>query len=170
MSDPMHRAAPTANEDDWKTIARIVGKARIAFLTTVGDNGALHSRPLALPDEEFEGSISFLVQAGSEKVDDSALTPQVNVAVQDGDDYLSLAGTASVTRDQARIEALWSPFAEAWFPEGREDPSIRVLTVAVDTAEYWVSDATVFRKVATTARAMVGHGTPDTGENRAVDL
>jgi Pyridoxamine 5'-phosphate oxidase like len=43
------------------------------------------------------------------------INDQVNVAMQIGNDFLSIAGTATVSRDQTMIDELWNRYAEAWF-------------------------------------------------------
>ncbi|MCU0113703.1 pyridoxamine 5'-phosphate oxidase family protein [Curtobacterium poinsettiae] len=110
-------------------ISDIVHGAHTALLTTVSEDGNLHARPLAVQDKTFHGTLRFLVQDGSEKVEDIARNPHVNVSIESQGGYLSIAGTATVTQDDSVVDELWSPFAEAWFPEGRQDPTIRLLTV-----------------------------------------
>ena len=51
--------------------------------------------------------------------------------------YVSVSGTASTVRDQAKMKELWSPLHKAWFPKGLDDPNIALLRVDVDRAEYW---------------------------------
>ncbi|WP_371682685.1 pyridoxamine 5'-phosphate oxidase family protein [Aeromicrobium sp. A1-2] len=34
---------------------------------------------------------------------------------------------------------MWSTFAEAWLPEGPEDPNAILIHVAAETAQYWDS-------------------------------
>jgi general stress protein 26 len=156
--------------DERATISDIVKTAHIALLTTVSEHGELHSRPLAIQDDEFTGRLRFLVQADSEKVGDIARDPQVNVAIQTGDGYLSIAGTAAVTQDAAAVDELWSPFAQAWFPEGREDPSIRVLTVTGGSVEYWTQDSSRAGSLVKMMKSAVTHSTPDLGEHGTVEM
>lgn len=94
----------------------------------------------------------------------------MNVAFESGKGYLSLAGTAAITRDQAKIDELWSKSVEAWFPEGRDDPSVALLRVDADSAEYWSIDDPKPVQLFKIARAAISGGEPDIGENRSVDL
>jgi general stress protein 26 len=157
--------------DHRAAISDIVHGARTALLTTVDDDGHLHARPLAVQDKAFNGSLRFLVQDGSEKVEDIARNPNVNVAIESQGGYLSIAGTATVTRDPAVVDELWSPFAEAWFPEGREDPTIRLLTVQGESVEYWTQDTGPVGSLVQTIKAALGHQSqPDTGTHGTVAL
>ncbi len=157
--------------DQRAAISDIVHGARTALLTTVSEDGQLHARPLAVQDKAFNGTLRFLVQDGSEKVDDIARNPHVNVAIESQGGYLSIAGTATVTKDETVIDELWSPFAEAWFPQGRQDPSIRLLTVEGDSVEYWTQDTGPVGSLVQTLKAALGkQSQPDTGDHGTVEL
>lgn len=156
--------------DERAAISDIIHGAHTALLTTISPLGELHARPLAVQDKTFTGTLRFLVQAGSEKVEDIERNPQVNVAVESQGGYLSIAGTATVTEDPSVVDELWSPFAEAWFPEGREDPSIRLLTVTGRSVEYWTRDSSPAGGLVKTIKAAVTHSTPDVGEHGTVEL
>ena len=75
----------------------------------------------------------------SSKVNEVGREHQVCVAYANPDDqvYVSVSGTAQITRDRQKIEELWSPVYKAWFPQGLEDPNVALLFVDVDKAEYW---------------------------------
>ncbi|MEL5992187.1 pyridoxamine 5'-phosphate oxidase family protein [Microbacterium phosphatis] len=161
---------PHASEDDMATIAKIVKAAKVGLLTTVSPEGALHARPLVAQDVEFDGDLWFFVQDDSPKVRDIATHPSVNVAFESGKGYLSIAGTAELVRDPVKIDEYWSPSVEAWFPEGREDPTLALLRVEADTAEFWASDEPGIVSAIKIAKSMVTHTQPDVGDNRTVEL
>lgn len=162
--------SPSTPEHDHEQIAKLIAASKIALLTTVSSDGDLHSRPLAVQDTEFDGDLWFFSQDPSEKVDDLATNSHVNASFESGKGYLSIAGTATVVHDKAKIDELWSTRVEAWFPEGREDPTVALIKVSADSAEYWSTDdprAVVLFKV---AKAAVTGGQPDVGENHSVEL
>jgi general stress protein 26 len=157
--------------DQLAAISDIVHGARTALLTTVSEDGSLHARPLAVQDKTFHHTLRFLVQDGSEKVADIARNPQVNVAIESQGGYLSIAGTATVSRDESVVDELWSPFAEAWFPDGRDDTSIRLLTVEGDSVEYWTQDSGRVGTLVQTMKAALGKSSqPDVGSHGTVEL
>ena len=51
--------------------------------------------------------------------------------------YLDLYGDASISTNQDEIDELWTPFAKAWFPEGKTDPNICVIHVKTSQGNYW---------------------------------
>ncbi len=52
-------------------------------------------------------------------------------------DFLILRGTATVSRDKARIKELWEPIIKTWFTEGVDDPRITVIRVEPNDGYYW---------------------------------
>ena len=158
------------SDNDFDIIRTIISGTRIATLTTVSASGELHSRPLAVLDTPFEGSLWFFTADPSPKTTDVAGDPQVNVAFSDGKSYLSIAGTATVEHDETRIDQLWTPFVEAWFEGGKDDPAVALLRVDATTAEYWSVDKPGIVRAFEVAKALVTKQQPDVGENRTVSL
>lgn len=162
--------ADVATSEQFETIASIVQGARVAIVTTVSAGGSLVSRPLALPDRAFDGELWFFTEDPSPKTDEIRANPNVNVSVESGDDYVSLSGTGSVSRDRTMIEGLWSRHSEAWFEGGIDDPSVALLHVVVDTAEYWKFGSPKVVAAAKYAAALVTGNQPDIGENEVVEI
>ncbi|MDO9396590.1 MAG: pyridoxamine 5'-phosphate oxidase family protein [Herbiconiux sp.] len=158
------------HDDDLKTLAKLISASKTALLTSQTAAGELHSRPLAVQEAEFDGDLWFFTPHPSEKTEEIAAHPEVNVSFESGKGYLSIAGTAEVVRDQAKIDELWSKSVEAWFPEGRNDPSVALLKVSADSAEYWAIDEPKAVTLFKIAKAAVTGGQPDVGENRTVEL
>lgn len=151
-------------------VAELIKKARIALLTTVDQTGALVSRPLAIQDHEFDGQLWFFTQDPSPKVDDINAHANVNVSLESGNGWVSIAGTASISHDQAKIDEFWNKFSEAWFEKGREDPTIALIRVEAQTVEYWSAGEPRAVTLLKTVGAMVTGGTPDVPESKTIDL
>ncbi len=156
--------------NDLETIQKIIGKTRFATVTTRTASGDLVSRPLAVLKREFDGSVYFFTDDPSPKTDDIRADPHVNVSYIDGQDVVSLAGTASVDRDRALIDELWNPWAEAWFEGGRDDPAVALLRVDATSAEYWHTDKPGVVRAFEVAKGIVTQKAPDVGEAKVVDL
>jgi general stress protein 26 len=156
--------------DDIRTVAELVKKAKVALLTTQTSAGALVSRPLAVQDVEFDGDLWFFSQDPSHKTAEIATNPQVNVAFESGKGYLSVSGHAEVVHDRARVDEYWSKPVEAWFPGGTDDPTIALIVVHADTAEYWATDDPKAVMAFKIAKSVVTGHRPDVGENRTLEL
>ena len=154
-------------------LGKLLEKIDIAMLTTVGANGYLVSRPLSTQQATFDGErVWFFTEADSPKIDEIRRHPKVNLAYasKDKNTYISLAGDARVSRDQARIDELWSDAMKAFFPRGRNDPNLVLLEVAVRTAEYWEGPGTVLGKLLTFMVARVTGQEEIMADNRILDM
>ncbi len=159
-------------EDVIRKVGELVKDMRFAMMTTVDADGTLHSRPMATQNKEFDGTIFFLTGKGSHKLDELRQDQHVNLAYANPDEnrWVSMAGTATASRDQAMIDELWSPFHKAWFPEGKDDPNIMVLRVAVDSIEYWEAASSKMVQVVGLLKALATGQAYRPGENKTVDL
>ncbi len=160
-----------ATQDEHEQIAKLVEKARIAHVTTQTEDGRLVSRPLAITNRPFDGTLYFFSQDPSSKTDQVRVNDQVNVAMQVGQDgFLSIAGTATVSKDQSVIDQLWNKHAEAWFEDGREDSTVALLQVDAESAEYWTINDPKAIVLLKYAKAIVKGEQPDIADNESVDL
>lgn len=54
--------------------------------------------------------------------------------------YLVVNGEAEIILNKTLIEELWTPVANIWFKEGKDDPNISIIKVMPNTAYYWDND------------------------------
>jgi general stress protein 26 len=108
-----------------------------AMLVTRGANGGMHSRPLAIAEHSNAEVLYFATSIDSTKVKELSDDPNVNVTMQEKRRFVSLTGTAKVTRDRALIDQLWAESWKVWFPSGKDDPSLCLLVVDPTEATYW---------------------------------
>lgn len=107
-----------------------------AMLVSVARDGTLHARPMAIA--ESDGAVvRFATSNRSAKTTEVAMDPRVSIVMQGDGAYLAISGAASVLDDPDRIRQLWQPSWKPWFPKGPEDPSLVLLEIDPDRAEYW---------------------------------
>jgi general stress protein 26 len=155
-----------SGSEGQKKISELINGIRIAMLTTVARDGTMSSRPMAIQDKPFNGTLWFLTRSTSEKIDEVKQDQHVTLTFAEPKDskYLSLKGRASVNQDRAKIKELWNPLYKAWFPKGQDDPEISVLRVEVTEADFWeASSSKLIMGVKYLAAAMTG-GTLPVGE------
>jgi general stress protein 26 len=157
-------------DDDLDIVRTILKAARTASITTRTARGELHSRPLAVIEDEFSGRLWFFTADPSEKTADVAADPAVNVSVGDGKGWLSLSGTARVSRDRALIDRYWSPWAEAYFDGGKDDPRVALLEVDVATVHYWDLDKPKVVAAFEVVKGILTKSAPDVGDDGVVHL
>jgi general stress protein 26 len=162
----------TAREEDIARLRELIKGIKFAMLTTVEEDGSLHSRPMTVQETEFDGDMWFFTEADAPKVDEIQHDHQVNVALAAPDDqrYISLSGTARLVRDVRKQRELWSEPNKIWFPNGPEDPNLALLKVSVTRAEYWESGSNRVGRMIDFARAMITGDQRQVGENKKLDL
>src|SRR5262245_37069985 len=131
-------------EKDVRKLRKFIKGTRIAMLTTVAADGKLRSRPMATLKNGFDRDLWFVTRAATPKTEEIRDNQHVNVAYSDGDDdrYVSISGTATVVRDPAKVEELWSQKLRDWFPNGKKDPDLALIRIRIDRAEVWDSKTT----------------------------
>ena len=162
-----------AHEDRLQKMREIVKAVDICMLTTVDEQGNLHSRPMSNNRQiEFDGDLWFFTYGSSHKVDEVGRVPKVNASFADigSQQYVSLTGTAEVIRDKAKIEELWQPQLRAWFPEGVDTPDIALLKVSVERGEYWDGSQSFLAHAVNFAASLLTGKPAKLGENEKIDL
>lgn len=150
---------------DAQKITSLLEDFRFGMFTTI-DGDKPVARPFTIQEVEDGGDLWFLVSKQSSAVQQLAADPRAGVALSSNDSWVSLTGTARVVDSQERVDRYWSPVVEAWFPDGKEDPSVTVLKFSADGGEYWdtpgsrVATAIAFVKAKVTGEPIEG----DTGK------
>ena len=164
--------ANKSNREAIEKLRELIKGIDIAMFTTVDEDGTLRSRPMGTQETEFDGDLWFITSVDTSKVLEIQREKQVNVAYGDPGKhrYVSVSGRATVIDDKAKVDEFWSPIYKAYFPEGKDDPKLRVIKVTVEKAEYWDSPGGIIPTVIAFARAMLGDENVDIGENEKINL
>lgn len=102
------------------------------------ENGG-HAEPMtAQLDRDARHTIWFYARRGNRIAAGGAAMAQF--ASKGHDVFACLAGTLVEETDPARKAKHWDKAAEAWFPEGKDDPQLMMLRFAIDSAEVWTAD------------------------------
>ncbi len=156
-------------DDAHAQLHDLIKDQRTCLLTTRRADGSLTSRPMACQDREFDGTLWFFTESGSDKVTEISADPHVNVSFPKEGAWVSIAGTAEVVRDAEKAKELWNDFAEAWFQTEPTDPKVALLKVDADSAEFWDTPGKVGQLIGV-VKAKVTGDQPDVGEAKTVEL
>jgi general stress protein 26 len=120
-------------------VTELVKGIHICMMTTAGEDGTMNSRPMAVQNKPFDGTLWFLTRNTSGKMGEIAHDRDVSLTFAEPKDskYIALKGKASTSEDRAKIHELWNPMYKAWFPKGEDDPEIAVVKVDVTEGDYW---------------------------------
>jgi general stress protein 26 len=157
---------------ETRKVAGLIRSTKLAMLTTTAPDGTITSRPMGLQETDFDGTLWFFTEHSSRKVAHIAAHPQVNVTVSApvSATWVSLTGTGTEIDDPARKRELWNSGVEAWFPDGADDPNIRLLKVEAASAEYWDSPSGRLATLISFAKAKITGERYSGGENETVDM
>jgi general stress protein 26 len=126
--------------DAVKKIKEMVEQAENCFFCSAiatGDSNG--DRPMNVRQVDDEGNLWFLSASDSRKNQELALDPRVKLYFQGSKhaDFMQLNGQATISRNQEKIEELWSKMVETWFTEGKDDPRVTVIKVTPTEGYYW---------------------------------
>jgi general stress protein 26 len=158
-----------AREDNLQKVREMVKDIDFCMLTTVDEQGDLHSRPMSSNgDIDSNGDLWFFTAASSHKVSEIEKLPKVNVSFADPENqhYVSITGRAQLVRDRSKIDELWRPEFKMWFPEGKDDPEAALLRISLEKAEYWDSPSSTIGYALSFVSSLVTGKEADYGENK----
>jgi general stress protein 26 len=143
--DSINKNQPEDNHEDLagpKAIAKmaeLIKSAQSCFFCTSLQGGKVDARPMNVLQVDEQGNLWFLSADDSHKNQELKTDPAVRLFFQGSphSDFLHLEGTATVSRDKAKIKELWKFVLKTWFTEGEDDPRITVIKVAPSHGYYW---------------------------------
>ena len=105
-------------------------------------DGSTHSEPLTPQlDEDQVDTLFFFIGRDNRLAGKDKLMLQF---VSKGHDvFACIRGNGRIDNDRGQIDKLWNNQVEAWFPAGKDDPSLALLRVDLDSAELWETDMSI---------------------------
>jgi len=101
-------------------------------------SGPLSARPMAISRIDPNCDLWFMTGVDTSVIHEIAVEPRVQVVAQQGDSkFIAVSGSARVLHDPAKVRELWKEPYKVWFPDGPQDPTIRLIHVAAQTGEFW---------------------------------
>jgi general stress protein 26 len=143
--DSINTNQPEDNREDLKgkdaveRIRDLVKKSASCFFCTAVSRGTGGARPMTVQKVDDGGKLWFLSAADSHTNLELAENPAVRLFFQASEHsgFMTLTGTATVSRDRRRIGELWEPVLKTWFTEGEDDPRITVIAFEPQGGYYW---------------------------------
>ena len=144
--DSINKNQPEENREDLtgkKAVERIRDVVKQTescfFCTAVSAGGSGATRPMSVQEVDDDGTLWFLSASDSHKNRELEKDSAVRLFFQGSEHagFLTLTGTASVSRDRKRIKDLWKSVLKVWFTEGENDPRITVIGVRPTGGYYW---------------------------------
>ena len=178
-----------APEEKLDRLYQLIEDIEVAMMTTRRRDGSLVSRPMATQRRSEGAHFWFVAEEGSPKIAEIVIDPNVNLSYYKArtKEWVSVSGSARVSRDRSKIRELYEPAWKVWFPDtgglkngGPDDPRIVLIGVHVRSAHFMKVDKSapvvLFEYVASVARGerpefarveRVGPDTLNLGASRA---
>jgi general stress protein 26 len=119
---------------------RDIADSQVGMLCTFDPaSHAMDTRPMATQGIADDATIWFFSAKDSDVDMQILANPEVQLiyAIPGKNEFLALEATASIGRDRALIDQLWTAAAKAWFPNGKDDPNLTIITCTVTGGRYW---------------------------------
>ncbi len=128
-----------SNKEAIEKIKKLAEDEKMCFFATHLNEHPLSARPMSLQEVDEQGNLWFFSPESSEKNEHIKTDSKVQLlfANKGSNEYLSIYGEATITKDRKRIEELWNAFLNTWFNEGKDDPTITLISVKPLDAYYW---------------------------------
>jgi general stress protein 26 len=81
-----------------------------------------------------------------------------------------IGGEIRTVFDALHRDKYWSPMVSAWFPKGKDDPSLTLLCLECADAEVWISEKGSVKVAWEIAKANLTGSPPHVGEHAALTL
>lgn len=171
----MDTTKPTTAAHDHETLWDLIKDIKFGMLIHRHRDGTLQGHPLTTQNKSIdEGSVLyFFISQKSDMAGRLREDGNVNVSYADtgADNYVSIAGTASFSNNQAKKEELFTPLAKAWFPGGVTDPDLALLEVRISHAEYWnAKDSKVTQLFKMAKSAITGERPQNMSEHKELNV
>ncbi len=156
--------------DDRQKVWELIKDVGIALMVTSTPEG-LRGRPMAALNKDFNGELWFASNDGAPKLEEIEAEHHVLLAYSEpkSQNYVSVAGSATIVHDPGKAKELWSEALRVWFPKGPDDPALALIKVKVASAEYWDSPSSKWLYAYGYAKArLTGEPPRDVGENKVV--
>ncbi|CAN5508215.1 hypothetical protein BH11BAC2_BH11BAC2_18850 [soil metagenome] len=126
-------------QDAIDKLKELVKNESICFFCTQLGQQPITTRPMSTQKVDEQGNIWFLSSLKSEKNKEIAEDYTVQLFYSNPADYefLTVLGRASILTDREKIYEMWTPFAKAWFKDGKDDEDVSLIKVTPESSYYW---------------------------------
>ena len=140
---------PTQSEIEAKFWKALKSDMTVMLGLTGGGDG--HAQPMTaqIGDRDGRGPIWFFTAKDVDLVQalGAGADAMLHFASKGHDLFASVEGRLEPDNDRATIDRLWSPFAAAWYEEGKDDPKLQLIRFEPKAAQIWLNENSLFAGV-----------------------
>lgn len=130
------------------------------------------SRPMTTQKVDEDGNIWFISSIKSDKNAEIEKNKQVQLFYSNPSSYefLSVYGSATIHTEKEKIYEMWTPFANAWFKDGKDDTDVSLLKIRPESSYYWDTKNNKMISMIQIFAAIVTGNAPDDGEEGTLEM
>ena len=114
----------------------------------LGIEGATHDKAQPMTAQLLDGEsyIWFFTTKDNQLVHEMERNDRAvaTFASKGHDLFATIEGRLFKDDDRERIDQLWSPFAEAWYEDGKDDPKLQLIRLDPISAQIWLNENSMF--------------------------
>lgn len=121
-------------------VSELMKDIDFCMLTTINDNGVLHSRPMSNNrNVKYEGDNYFFTYEDRDVCREIEKNTAASVSFSLPDDmiFVSIGGKAELVRDRAVMKKYWQDELERYFPKGVDQEGIILIKVTAQVVHLW---------------------------------
>lgn len=136
-----------ADDTPQEVADKFLDKLKASPFVMIGlESDHQHSEPMtAQIDDDQPNALFFFAGRDNRLAAGGAAMAQF--ASKGHDFFACLSGEISRDDSRAQIDKLWNNAAEAYFPQGKDDPNLALLRFDVDGAELWEAEVSLGGKL-----------------------
>lgn len=156
----------------------LIDGIEVAMMTTRRPDGLLVSRPMQVQEREEDADLWFVTSDETHKLDELETDANVNLAFYRDRtrEWVSVSGTARLSKDRETIHRLYKPDWRAWFGDeggerdgGPDDPRLTLIQVDARSVVYLKQDRPAPLVLFEVVKGIVTGEPPKTGDLRSLD-
>ncbi|MCU4179189.1 pyridoxamine 5'-phosphate oxidase family protein [Bosea sp. BH3] len=151
----------------WTALA-----AHPVYMVSLIAGDGIRTRPMAGEIDRERHRILFVTHRHTGIIGEALRSPTVSIALshEDRNFYAAVTCSASEIHDHELLRQIWTPMANAWFPNGPDDPDATLLALTPVSAEIWDGPSSSVLVAFKLATARILGRTPDLGVNATIDM
>ena len=174
-----NRDRGTSTEKKLDDLYELIDGIEVCMMTTRRADGHLVTRPMQVQERTSGTDLWFVTDVETHKLDELLTDPHINLAFYHNRtrEWVSVSGTAIVSRDERLIDALYRADWKTWFPEQDEqrdgsarDPRIALILVEAHSVTYFKSSKSRPAVLFEVAKARLTGEAPKLGEERRLGI
>jgi general stress protein 26 len=158
---------------------KLIDGIEVAMFTTRRADGYLVSRPMQVQERRTGSDLWFWTNGDSHKLEELAADPHVNLGFYKDRtrEWVSVSGTAVLSRDKSLIREFYSPDWRAWLGDeggerdgGPDDPRIVLILITAHSVTYSIKDRPAPLQLFSVVKGMITGEAPKMADQRELGV